>query len=938
MRRTFQKIDRGTALVITLAILVLVTILAVGVTDSIRLERRSTDIHGERLRASLLAQDAVDRVVAALRKTTVDPERHWISQPGQIVAGAEQDDGIPGNGDLRKILSGAKRPEDSPGPLEPRVVYLHSGAVTQPFNGPPIFDSPNLNVATFLDPGSSLITDRTSPATGSKEEMRVRWIYVRKDGTIDRDEIPALTDRTNPIVGRYAFWTDDESARINCNFAWRKDAADPRTKELPVGHPSRISLAALDGFAANPVLINLLHDFVTTDNYATLNQHYFNSPEDARQVSAEVASALSLNKFEVTHFNHDPDTTFFNEPRIVLTTQAARANGKPYLRVLADETKDPGERANLDEDKLNETLFGPGGTSNTPKSTGLIYYLSRRDWPLVDGNRSLQDKYYAGDTTRLIQLAINIIDYVRSTESERELVEQIRGIPFNGLFKGEWVKANKDIVPGGVGGAESTFKGLTRQPLITEMALLVSTTNNVRLFVEVYLPLNYGLESLDLSQLELIFQIRKDGVPDRDVSISRFPVSQLVNAAEGTLLRKGEYRILSKRVSIPSNRRPAANEKVDLRAVLNLPPPKDIRLEMVPIGDPRDMYVPRPVGIQYTVPTLLTTTAALDAAPPPPFSMQTDDPRVSGIGPDWKLKSATWGAANPVEPPVANLQPQQDTTKSWTDGAGKLTGAVPQYRETTLYMPSPKGSAGNPHGMVASVGELGFIHTGMQITSQTLPASSPPVPNSPGIPWRTIRLQPSSAPTSVVPDWVLLDLFTVPRVVPASARSLFSPRTSEVGGRINLNTRIEPFSSARTLPLAAVFQNASYDATNPAATISANLAATLAQNVIEGVPANGGKRYGFVDGYDSAGELTEVRGIADGGEASEELVRQVSNLVTSRGNVFRVYSIGQALKQTPSGTLLITAEQRRETMVERFRDSSSGQIRFGVRFTRLLTP
>src|SRR5262245_1056852 len=99
MRRTLRTRNAGTALVITLAILVLITILAVGVTDSIRLERRSSDIHSERLRASLLAQTGVDRVVAALQKTTSDPERHWISQPGQLVAGAEEDDGISSNGD-----------------------------------------------------------------------------------------------------------------------------------------------------------------------------------------------------------------------------------------------------------------------------------------------------------------------------------------------------------------------------------------------------------------------------------------------------------------------------------------------------------------------------------------------------------------------------------------------------------------------------------------------------------------------------------------------------------------------------------------------------------------------------------------------------------------------------------------------------------------------
>lgn len=937
--RAFQK---GAALIITLAILVIITVLAVGIADSVRVERSSSDIHEERTRALLLAQTGVERVVAKLQKNTADVERHWLSQPGQIVVGAEEDDSDPANGDPRKILANAKSLDDAPGPMDPRIVSLHSGRAQPPYKGGAIFTPPNLNIATFLDPARALITDHRHEGTGNLEEMRVRWIYVRKDGSIDTAEVPALNDKNNPLVGRYAYWVDDESAKINYNLAWKKDGNDPVAGLLPTGHPSNVSLAALDAFASDPSLADQLHSFVTEDNYETFSQRPFNSPEDGRQVSPAVGAALRDSKFDLTHYNHDPDTTFFNEPRIVLTTQESRAEGRPYLKVLADETKDPGLRSNLDEAKLNDTLFGPNGTYTAPKSPGLLYYLCRRDWPMVEGGGSLQDKYFSGDISQLIEFAVNIIDYVRSAESSMEIVEPIRGIPFEGKLKGEWVAANSTLRPGGIAGAESTFKGLTRQPMITEMAALFSSVsaNNCRVFVEVHLPQNYGLDAIDLNGLSLIFQIRKDGVPKRDCisDTTAFSTANLLDSdTQGTLLKKGGYRVYTKRLTIPPTRQPVSGETVNLRAVLNRIS-TNVRLELAPVGDSMDVYVPSSIGTQYIVPTLLPTTAALTAAPLPSLSLQTDDPRVNGIGPDWQLKAATWGENNSVAVPIPNLQPPQDTTKSWNDSTGKIVGAVPQYRDATLHMPAPKGSGKNPHGVVSSVGELGFIHTGLQITSQRLPVTDPPTPNPPGIPWRTIRLQPSSSPLTVVPDWVFMDLFTVPTTVPDAAKSLFTPHATATSGRVNLNSKVEPYSLTRLDPLAAVFLGASHDATQPDAKITPESASALARNVYERKLASGGKQYGYLQGYDSPGEMVEIEGIADQGEASEELVRQVSNLVTTRGNVFSVYSIGQALKQTPAGGLHVTAEQRRHTMLERFQDASTKQIHFRTIYGLQLTP
>ncbi len=67
--------------------------------------------------------------------------------------------------------------------------------------------------------------------------------------------------------------------------------------------------------------------------------------------------------------------------------------------------------------------------------------------------------------------------------------------------------------------------------------------------------------------------------------------------------------------------------------------------------------------------------------------------------------------------------------------------------------------------------------------------------------------------------------------------------------------------------------------------------------------------------YISPGELAEVQGIADGGEATEQNLHSVVDLSTVRGSTFRVFSIGQTLQQTPVGTVTIQSEQYREAII-----------------------
>ncbi|XHR28355.1 MAG: hypothetical protein ACFUZC_20850 [Chthoniobacteraceae bacterium] len=942
LHKPFFPRQRGSSLVITLAFLVILTILVIGINETTRMDRTSSNLYVDRTSAALLSQNAIESVIAKLQQATADVNRHWISQPGQIVVGAEQDDGNLTNGDSRKILTGAKTPDANPSSTDARIIYLHSGAPTKTsYPGQEFLNPPNLNVATFQDPASLLITDRKY--NGTEPQMIARWNYVRKDGTIDTGEPPVLTSQTNPIIGRYAYWADDESAKINYNLAWKRDySASTVSGTLPIGHPSRVSLAALDTFSSDSALVDKLHAFLTADNYGTIANHLFNSPADARQVGSDVADALKANKFEVTHFNHDPDTTFFNEERIVLTTHSSRASGRPFLDILANDTDstDPGSTVNLDQAKLNTVLFGSGGTASAPVSPGLIYYLSRTDWPMISGTSSFQSKYFGGNKSQLVQLALNIIDYVRSAESSLPIVEPIRGqINTSGQFLAEWLEANSAIR-----GLDNTFKGLTRAPMITKMGMEISTssTPQMKMFIEVYLPKNYGTASIDLTKdLRYIFQVNNQAGDTRLAEADQVtPVTITTNNIVGgnATLTPGNRATVSMTLffnTVPSGAnkgatlRPNPGDKVSLRAGLSryaANSDSSVRkystIEVVPIGDPLQATgANKAAGALCTAPASMAVGSAGAPGTPPTTALLTDDPRVSGIAKDWSEKNATWNSANPVATPQ-NLLPEQDTDAS---------GAA--ISQASLYMPAA-GSTSNP-GVVSSSGELGYIHTGMQVTSS----------GAAGVPWRTIRLQPSAEPATVVPDWAFMDLFTAPITVGTMAKPVFAPHDTSTGGRVNVNAWAEPstsgsipFGGARTLPLEAVLLGARCDATDSTKLLASGSAAQIASYIYNKTTANNGKLFGYTSGYFSQGEIVEIKGVADQGEASEETVRQIANMVTARGNVFSIYTIGQALKQTPQGRLVITAENRQQTMIERYLDSSANKVRFKTVYSRPLTP
>ncbi len=998
---------RGAALIIALFFVVLISVVTLGYLGSARTERSTAGSHFERMRATALARDGVESVVAILRRETTDPDRNWSSQPGALI--------VP-----------------DPPPADPkqlrRQIPLSSGAPSTSFlatqDARLDLEPAELNVQTLTDqnPPTYLITDRRDATTGAPAQMKLRWIYVRKNGGTDLDasglpiETPSRTNKANPIVGRFAYWTDDESSRINYNLAWKRNTASTiasNSNDAPAAHPSRINLMALTVSTGAPLtefLADSLHNWT-----AKTPGRFFNSFADARQVSPEIARVLDYNKFELTHFNHDPDTTFFGEDRILLTMNPKlvpkNADGtyaRKFLDIVREKgASDPNAPANPDPGILEHLAGGQpdwtnanGVLSKAPLVPNkldavvrmLMDYISRKNWPLAPGV-SFKDKYYPGTPDsdgRLGQIAVNIIDYVRAKESQTQIIAPLRFAIGPPNASGD----NKDkftLHPSYTYGAANSYQGICRAPYITEMGFWIEANASdpptpkppgwpndssgapAQLYkcyfkTELYLPPKYGFENVGIDLVpDLIAKPATTSTgwfitatETRDPKSAKYyyksPNGQMVlmenhgtNAVRifkadvqggegpnGTTLNAGKYVTVT--ATFYRDKKYADRTTIATRGALyNGLTGSDGLLA----GDlnrwPRVNIGTQVGNINYKTSDPASTT--IDNM----VSIEVDDPRCNIHPSDWVLNKNgrnTFGSLNsvstiglaPTKSPAG--KPQQDTDEN---------GKVSDY---SLYMPPPKGIGSNDpthdNGRVTSIAELGYIHTGNDAKVGS-------------IPWRTIRLQPNNYPDAkTLPDWAFMDLFAAPSAGVTGPEAIFTPHGTAVGGRINVNSHVDPFPTLiRNRGLVALFTGSS----NLPAPGTAAIAETIAANIFSRTLATGsnkGKVYGYPwkvsptatepNAFDTPGEICEIKGVADAGEKSEDLVRDVASLITARGNVFGVYTIGQALRQTPNGQFIVTAEQRQQAVVERYHDNrgtpepEDDEVRFRTIYFRNLTP
>jgi|GEM_PF-341425 len=271
-RPVCSRSNSGMVLVLVLVIMSLLMVLVLAMFSLGTVETRSSAAFSETAEARTLSDMPVSIVIGQIQQATsgLGMTKTWASQPGMIrVFGTQPGSGGGAAAQLRsatdsvwKLYSSDRMVEGGAG-FDPanevsdlqgwesapaRFIDLNEPVTKLNADGSIDRVYPILSPEALPDEGNAngvggfdLSSTQTVPG-GTEQQpvpMPTRWLYVLQDGrlvtptggsgekvTFDTEEVT----RDNPIVGRIAFWTDDESCKVNINTAGEGTPWDvPRT-------------------------------------------------------------------------------------------------------------------------------------------------------------------------------------------------------------------------------------------------------------------------------------------------------------------------------------------------------------------------------------------------------------------------------------------------------------------------------------------------------------------------------------------------------------------------------------------------------------------------------------------------------------------------------------------------------------------------------------
>lgn len=953
--------QRGIALVLTLSILVIATILVVGFATSMRTERQASASMASSETARSLAQSAVDHAIGLLENNIPQPvapgaattnPTNWLINPG-----------------LLTLVSGLGTVTEIPLSSNPGPAYV-SGA------GDAELNPPQLNgVGNMLVPAPT--------------QMRVAWVPILRDPS-------TVAAANNKITGRYAFWIDDESAKVNINTAVGKPSNPDFTKltpatiavastahpqsVYPLGHPSSVNLDVL-----GPIDTNALASAVEQQE----GLRFVDSIKPF-VTSGSADQFLQDHRFHLSAFSRSPEFDVFGKSRFYLFKQITHATG--FVRPIGWPLFQPFR------DKDAPMYFH--GDEASSADTAAMYYtadaiaqvLNRSDWPGMPA-RSFVDKWDRDPTGAAYptaanmgkreadQVAWNIISlgnfsdynatYTNSTSSDYVFYENKIAAGKPGTQKATnagTVNYPNTAVPLGPLSQKAIVPAFPR-PLVNEICLTITlepfnpvsppgvTKYRLKISIQTELRLGPGYpdcnyaapaaaEEIGLTYFaynitqtnstvtaaqedtKYITASDKDGIRSLYGSKTAGAVTSsspyVVIATDSTKFiyaRNGSG--FSPSTVGPANfnstglihcnfkMRLFAHSPSALSGTPTAPP-----VSLVPVWDARDPGIASTNGWNPTPPS---SPAVAAFAPPsnekdyieyqfdldPALlggqqvtrSLEIEDPRTCGVASKWQ-PAANFTNSGAA---VADSLGKQNHIALTANDASKMAWADfsnPAGTNTdSVYRPS--------------TGMFSLVPTGMQR----------------GLVGSTLKLQPSGS-MSELPDWLLLDLFA-PTVYASNYPALSTMNST--AGRVNINAAIYPTGGQftppeRWQPLQAVFQHMS-----PASTVSsgANTASTVVDNIVNHRLAAGGNDFGAPGKYDYLGEVCEIAGVADTGATDwdkEQIIRYVAPNLTTQSNVFSVYGVAQTLRKLPSHTNygsfeggdVITGEKRFVAVVERY--------------------
>ena len=473
--------QRGAALVIVLALLIVILGLAITFLNRVSIERTSSASYASAANTRQLADAAVNLVQGQIRAATTQGDNiAWASQPGMIrtYGSGSGNSSTASSAFLTafKLYSASNMVQTSKDTLStedaPAATWASDKAIWTDINAPVTVTAAAGNSTSYpiIDPSLAgtvqgfTITAAPGATNGQPVPMPVRWLYVTQNGSLvaatgtgNTTTISGANATTNPIVGRIAFWTDDETSKININTAagdlqglgstnpgsfWdipRMSSTFDKNLAMnqPVknefqrypGHPATVSLSSVfttltrdqiaqvapritsgksAGGTASTYKSPATNSLDTDRIYASTDELAF----QPTRVAQSFVSPTNLSQigFLLTATSRAPELNLFGKPRIALWPLNANAtNRTPVDKLIAfcssmnATTPYFFQRSNSQNSTTDASIT---------RNTQLYGYLQNLSSKLIPGfgNQSFTAKYGVNDTN---QILTEIQDYIR---------------------------------------------------------------------------------------------------------------------------------------------------------------------------------------------------------------------------------------------------------------------------------------------------------------------------------------------------------------------------------------------------------------------------------------------------------------------------------------------------------------------------------------------
>ena len=503
---------RGFALVVVLSVLALLLVLIVGFISRAGTERSAATGFQASVSARQIADTAVSLVQGQIYvATSQGTEVAWTSQPGMIRTfdkNGNSQNSYKLYSSSEMISEGAPTTSSLSADMPP-ASWVDDVATWSDLNAP--IEVNGTKNFPILDPSSQAqgfaINSAPGASTFQPAPMPVRWLYVLKDGSLVAPSGTGVTaavaeSGSNPIVGRIAFWTDDDTCKVNINTAsegvyWDTPRAgsqqeldfakfQPAQKEWQryPGHPAMTSLsAALPSlsqsqiYALSPRVAEggsqggtaIAGGAVNPDSdrlYASVDELIFdpNRSDNGGLDRQQVEQA----KFFLTARSRAPETNLFNLPRIAAwpiyrlgsngTPNTNRTTAFDRLIAFCSSTGKLGTGSYYSYIFQRESAGSSTGDINLTRNQQLysyLQYLTGEPVPGFGGNFSAK---YGDDRN---QILTEIFDYVRTTNLADSTLAVANRFASNGT-----VLPSKFAVSG------KTTQGLGRMWTVSEVAVL----------------------------------------------------------------------------------------------------------------------------------------------------------------------------------------------------------------------------------------------------------------------------------------------------------------------------------------------------------------------------------------------------------------------------------------------------------------------------------